>query len=121
MNPFAPHLIALVAAGGAAGAVLRYAVGIWCAGGFGTAQPGGTLAVNVAETWRHGTLGYRVLHELVGRCMRLGITTFNLDYAASNIALQSAIDAIAAETGVRYTLSGVTRAGIGHLTVRAER
>lgn len=79
-----------------------------------------TLAVNVAETWRKGPLGYRVLHELVGRCVRLGITTFNLDYAASNIALQPAVDAIATETGVRYTLSGVTRAGIGHLTVRAE-
>ncbi|TDO37027.1 hypothetical protein C8E87_0620 [Paractinoplanes brasiliensis] len=85
------------------------------------ADPGtGTLAVNVAEAWRSGALGYRVLHELVGRCVRLGITTFDLDYAASNIALQSAIDAIATETGVRYTLSGVTRAGIGHLTVRAE-
>lgn len=57
MNPFAPHLLALVALGGAAGSVLRYAVGIWCLAWFGTALPWGTLAVNVLGSAMIGLLG----------------------------------------------------------------
>jgi CrcB protein len=57
MNPFAPHLLALVAAGGAAGSVLRYAVGVWCAAWFGAALPWGTLAVNVLGSAAIGLLG----------------------------------------------------------------
>jgi CrcB protein len=57
MNPFAPSLIALVAIGGAAGSVLRYATGIWCAQWFGVALPWGTLAVNVIGSAIIGLLG----------------------------------------------------------------
>jgi CrcB protein len=57
MNPFAPKLLALVAIGGAAGSVLRYAAGIWCAAWFGAALPWGTLAVNVLGSAAIGLLG----------------------------------------------------------------
>ncbi|MCQ4160225.1 CrcB family protein [Roseomonas sp. GC11] len=56
-GPFSPLLLALVAAGGAAGSVLRYAVGVWCAAWFGTALPWGTLAVNVIGSAVIGLLG----------------------------------------------------------------
>jgi CrcB protein len=56
-GPWAPHLLGLVAAGGAAGSVLRYAVGIWCAQRFGAELPWGTLAVNVAGSAAIGLLG----------------------------------------------------------------
>ncbi len=77
-----------------------------------------TLTVNVADAWQDGGLGRRTLRDLVGRCLSMGLTTFNVDYVASNVALDSMLHSISAETGARYTLSGVTRAGIGHLTVR---
>jgi CrcB protein len=57
MSPFAPHLLALVAAGGAAGSVLRYSLGIWCLARFGTALPWGTLAVNVIGSAVIGLIG----------------------------------------------------------------
>jgi hypothetical protein len=77
-----------------------------------------TLTVNVADPWQTGGLGRRTLRDLVGRCLSMGLTTFNVDYAASNIALDGMLHSISAEAGARYALSGVTRAGIGHLTVR---
>ena len=64
MNPFSPHLLALVAIGGAGGSLLRYATGIWCAGWFGTALPWGTLAVNVAGSAVIGLLGGLMLGGL---------------------------------------------------------
>ncbi|MBC9177949.1 CrcB family protein [Pseudoroseomonas ludipueritiae] len=64
MNPFAPQLLALVAAGGAAGSVLRYATGIWCARWFGAALPWGTLAVNVLGSGVIGLLGGLMLGGL---------------------------------------------------------
>lgn len=57
MNPFAPQFLALVAVGGAAGSVLRYATGVWCARWFGIALPWGTLAVNVVGSGVIGLLG----------------------------------------------------------------
>jgi hypothetical protein len=48
-----------------------------------------TLAVNLAQAWQGSGLDRTVLRQLVSRCMSLGLTTFNLDYAASNTALQS--------------------------------
>lgn len=54
---FSPKLLALVAAGGAAGSVLRYLAGIWCAGWFGTGLPWGTLAVNLLGSAAIGLLG----------------------------------------------------------------
>jgi hypothetical protein len=77
-----------------------------------------TLTVNVADAWKAGGLGRRTLRDLVSRCLDMGLTTFNVDYAASNVAPESMLHSIGAETGARYTLSGATRAGIGHLTVR---
>ncbi|WP_146169291.1 hypothetical protein [Actinoplanes italicus] len=76
------------------------------------------LTVNVAHDWQAGGLGRRTLRALVSRCLHMGLTTFNVDYAASNVALDSMLHSIGSETGERYALSGVTRAGIGHLTVR---
>jgi CrcB protein len=64
MSPFAPQLLALVAAGGAAGSVLRYATGIWCARWFGVALPWGTLAVNVLGSGVIGLLGGLMLGGL---------------------------------------------------------
>ena len=80
-----------------------------------------TLAVNVAEAWQHSGLDGRVLGELVHRCLELGITTFNLDYAASSATLQSLVDSVSDRTGARFHQSGVTRAGIGLVTVRAAK
>ncbi|MBI0432740.1 CrcB family protein [Roseomonas sp. KE0001] len=57
MTPFAPSLLALVALGGAAGSLLRYAAGIWFARWFGVFLPWGTLAVNVAGSAVIGLLG----------------------------------------------------------------
>jgi len=57
LSPFAPHLLALVAAGGALGSVLRYATGILCAQWFGIGFPWGTLAVNVIGSAVIGALG----------------------------------------------------------------
>jgi len=84
------------------------------------ADPGSpTLTVNVADAWQAGGLGRRTLRDLVSRCLSMGLTTFNVDYAASNVALGGMLQSIGAEAGAGYTLSGVTRAGIGHLTVHA--
>ncbi len=58
---FSPLALALVALGGAAGSVLRYAVGIWAAAWFGTALPWGTLAVNVIGSAVIGLLGGAML------------------------------------------------------------
>ena len=57
MNPFAPHLLALIAAGGAAGSIARYAVGIVALRWLGAGFPWGTLAVNVAGSALIGLLG----------------------------------------------------------------
>jgi CrcB protein len=99
MNPFAPHLIALVAAGGAAGSVLRYAVGIWCAAWFGTALPWGTVAVNVAGSAAIGLLGGLMLGgAVIGQEARLllitgvlgGFTTFSaFSLETGTLALRS--------------------------------
>ena len=78
-----------------------------------------TLAVNVADPRQNDGPGRRTLRDLVGRCLAMGLTTFNIDYAASTIALDGMLHSITAEAGARYTLSGVTRAGIGHLTVNS--
>ena len=78
-----------------------------------------TLAVNVAQEWQRRGLDGRVLGELVDRCLELGITTFNLDYAASSATLQALVDSVSDRTGARFHQSGVTRAGIGLVTVRA--
>jgi CrcB protein len=101
MNPFAPHLLALVAAGGAAGSVLRYATGIWCATWFGTALPWGTLAVNVVGSAAIGLLGGLMLGgTAIGQEARLllitgllgGFTTFSaFSLDVGTLALRSPI------------------------------
>jgi hypothetical protein len=79
------------------------------------------LAVNVAQAWQDSGLGGKVLGELVSRCLSLGITTFNLDYAASSTTLQTLADSVSAGTGARFHQSGTTRGGIGLVTVRAAK
>jgi CrcB protein len=54
---FSPLALLLVGAGGAAGSILRYAVGLWMAALFGTHLPWGTLAVNVLGSAAIGWLG----------------------------------------------------------------
>ncbi len=83
------------------------------------AQDSPTLTVNVAEAWRHSGADHSVLRQLISRCLSLGLTTFNLDYAGSNTPLASLVDSVRAETGARFAQSAVTHAGIGHVTVRA--
>jgi hypothetical protein len=85
-----------------------------------------TLAVSVAQAWQHtelgGTdLGGTVLGQLVVRCLSLGITTFNLDYAASDVPLQTMVDSVKAETGARFRQSAATSGRIGLVTVQAVR
>ncbi len=77
------------------------------------------LTVNVADAWQASGFGRRTLRDLVSRCLCMGLTTFTVDYAASNVALHAMLNSISTEMGPRYTVSGVTRAGLGHLTVRA--
>ncbi|MCM4083614.1 hypothetical protein [Paractinoplanes hotanensis] len=77
------------------------------------------LTVNVAYRWQAGGLGRRALRDLVSRCLGMGLTTFSMDYAASNVTPTAMLHAIGAEAGVRYSLSSVTRAGLGHMTIRA--
>lgn len=57
MTTFSPKLLALVAAGGALGSVLRYVTVVLCAQLFGTMVPWGTLAVNVVGSGIIGLLG----------------------------------------------------------------
>ncbi|WBB53801.1 hypothetical protein [Verrucosispora sp. WMMD573] len=78
-----------------------------------------TVRLNVAEDRQGTRLGHQVLRELVGRCLSIGLPTFIVDYAASNVTVESMLQAIAAEAGDRYAPSGSTRGGLGHLTVRA--
>ncbi|RAK24760.1 hypothetical protein B0I29_13615 [Actinoplanes lutulentus] len=78
-----------------------------------------TVRVNVADAQLGSGLGRRVMRELIARCLSIGLSTFTVDYAGSNITVDSMLQAIAAEAGEGYSLSGVTRGGIGHLTVRA--
>lgn len=113
MNPFAPHLLALVAAGGAAGSVLRYATGIWCAAWFGVALPWGTLAVNVIGSGVIGLLGGLMLGgAAVSQEARVllitgilgGFTTFSaFSLDAGTLALRSPL---LAATYVALTLLG---------------
>ncbi len=63
MNPFTPHLLALIAVGGATGSVLRYATGVWCIRWFGVTLPWGTLAVNVIGSAVIGLLGGLIAAE----------------------------------------------------------
>lgn len=78
MNPFAPQLLALVAVGGAAGSVLRYATGVWCARWFGATLPWGTLVVNVVGSGVIGLLGGLMLGgmPLSNEARLLAITGF---------------------------------------------
>lgn len=78
-----------------------------------------TVRVNVADSRQGSGLGPRVLRELVGRCLSIGLTTLTVDYAGSNITVDAMLQAIAAEAGEGYSLSGFTRGGVGRLTVRA--
>ncbi|MCM4084295.1 hypothetical protein LXN57_42860 [Actinoplanes sp. TRM88002] len=78
-----------------------------------------TVRVNVADARLSSGLGRRLLRELIARCLSFGLTTFTVDYAGSNVTVDTMLQAIAAEAGEGYSLSGVTRRGIGHLTVRA--
>jgi CrcB protein len=113
MNPFAPHLLALVAAGGAAGSVLRYATGIWCARWFGAALPWGTLAVNVSGSAAIGLLGGLMLGGVaIGPEARVllitgilgGFTTFSaFSLDVGTLALRSPL---LAATYVTLTLVG---------------
>lgn len=79
------------------------------------------LTVDVAERWQTSDLGRRALHDLVGRCRDMGLTTFSLDYMDSTLTLAAMLEAIGVrcEAGGRYSLSSVTRAGPGHITIRA--
>jgi GNAT superfamily N-acetyltransferase len=78
-----------------------------------------TLRINVAETWQGTGLDRRLLRNLVSRCLIIGLTTFAIDYAASNVTIDAMLQAIAAEAGEKYSVSAATRSGIGYLTVRA--
>jgi len=65
VNPgFSPLALLLVGAGGAAGSMLRYAVGIWMAALFGSQLPWGTLAVNVLGSAVIGWIGGATLAGL---------------------------------------------------------
>ncbi|WP_159992631.1 CrcB family protein [Roseomonas sp. 18066] len=57
MTAFSPLALLLVGAGGAAGSILRYAVGIWSTAWLGSFMPWGTLAVNVTGSAIIGLLG----------------------------------------------------------------
>ncbi|ONG55767.1 chromosome condensation protein CrcB [Pseudoroseomonas deserti] len=56
-QPFSALSLLLVGAGGAAGSILRYAVGVWALAWFGAWLPWGTLAVNVVGSGVIGLLG----------------------------------------------------------------
>lgn len=63
--------IALVAAGGALGAVLRFLTAGWALRSFGPGFPWGTLAVNVAGSFAMGLVAVWIL-ERTGGWARLG-------------------------------------------------
>jgi GNAT superfamily N-acetyltransferase len=77
-----------------------------------------TVTVNVAAAWQADGIGRSTLRDLVSRCLSMGLKTFNVDFVASNVTPDSMLHTISVETGAKYTLSGVTRAGLGHLTVQ---
>jgi len=74
------------------------------------------VVLNVAEEWQPSSIGRRTLRRLVDRCRDAGFTTLNVDYVGSNTGVEALTEAVVAGTG--YALTGVTGAGIGHLTVR---
>lgn len=78
---FSPLALALVALGGAAGSVLRYAVAVWSVPWFGLQFPWGTLAVNVAGSAAIGVLGALPLPQEVRLLLITGVlggfTTFS--------------------------------------------
>ncbi|MEU8820061.1 hypothetical protein [Actinoplanes sp. NPDC048796] len=77
-----------------------------------------TLTVNIADAWLTSGIARRTLRELISRCLGIGLTAFRLDYFASNIGLDFLADTVAAELGVPYSLIGVTRSGLGQLSIR---
>jgi len=80
-----------------------------------------TLAVNVADMWQTSGIARRTLRELIRRCLALGLTTFRLDHFASNVALDFLADTVAAEMGLGYSMTGVTRSGLGYLALRSRQ
>jgi hypothetical protein len=78
-----------------------------------------TVVLNVADAWQPGPIGRRTVRRLVDRCLEYGLTTLNLDYLASNTSIESLLEPAVTENA--YSLSGVTGAGIGHLTVRVAK
>ncbi len=87
--------VLLVAAGGAVGSVLRYAVGLWALRIAGPAFPWGTLTVNVVGCFLIGLLAELITHRFGGSMeLRLllitgflgGFTTFSA-FSLDTIAL----------------------------------
>ena len=63
-----------------------------------------TLTVNVAHDQQAGGIGRRALRDLVSRCLSMGLTTFTMDYAASNVTPSAMRQAIGAGAGARHLL-----------------
>jgi CrcB protein len=70
---YSPLALLLVAAGGAAGSVLRYAISLIAISGLGGAFPWGTLAVNVIGS---GAIGMAAAAGLEGSARLLLVTGF---------------------------------------------
>jgi len=76
MNPFDPRVLAVVAIGGAAGSMARYAAGILVPRLFPSALPLGTLAVNVVGSFLIGVLAEVLAQEVPPLWRPLLITGF---------------------------------------------
>lgn len=64
MTAFAPATLAVIAIGGAAGALARHGVNTWSAAAFGLGFPWGTVIVNILGSFLMGVIAGAAAHGL---------------------------------------------------------
>jgi CrcB protein len=118
MNPLSPAVLMAVAAGGAAGSVARWLVGVAAARFLGTGFPWGTLAVNVLGGFAIGVLAEvlsrgapPLLRPLLITGFLGGFTTFSA-FALEAVSLARPLALLYVAVSVALTL-GACALGMG--------
>lgn len=119
-------LLALIALGGAAGAVLRYAADVWTPQAGGAAFPWATFGVNVLGAFGLGLLHAYVpahprlarrVRALLGAGLLAGFTTFSTYAEEARALLVSGAEAAALLYLVGTLLAAVAAVEVGRLLV----
>jgi CrcB protein len=110
VNPLSPSVLVAVAAGGAAGSVARWLVGVAAARFLGTGFPWGTLAVNVVGGFAIGVLAEvlsrgapPILRPLLITGFLGGFTTFSA-FALEAVSLARPLALLYVAASVALTL-----------------